>query len=153
MKLSEAKLKAEQTLCYFKPYVNKMEVVGSVRRECEECNDLDFVLIPNEHFKIVLELLKPYIKKQGDKIIIYEIDGTQYDLYLCNEKNYSVIKLIRTGSKFHNQKLCSLAIKNGLSLKAGGDGLVDHSGTTISDTEEGILINLLGHFVEPKDRK
>jgi DNA polymerase/3'-5' exonuclease PolX len=150
MKLQEAKLKAEQTLCYFSPYVKRIEVVGSVRRECSECNDIDIILIPNEKFTMeFINLLNP--KKKGDKLIIYELEGTQYDLYICTEENYEVIKLIRTGSKEHNKKLCILAIKKGMSLKAGGEGLVK-DGIVISNTESGILKELLGKYIEPKDR-
>jgi hypothetical protein len=44
-------------------------------------------------------------------------------------------------------------IAEGLSLKAGGIGLVDKEGKVISNTERGILENLLNKYVEPKDRK
>ena len=76
------------------------------------------------------------------------------EIYLTNDKDYEVIKLIRTGSKEHNMKLCILAKKKGLSLKAGGKGLVtdDRNEEIISNTEEGILSNLLNKYIEPKDR-
>ena len=51
------------------------------------------------------------------------------------------------------EKLCFLAIKKGLSLKAGGEGLVDKEGKVISNTEMGILMSLLNKYIEPKDRK
>jgi len=151
MKYEEAKLKAEQTLCFLEPYVKKAEVVGSIRRECEIVNDVDIILIPNEKFTLIVNSLNPRTK--GDKLIIYELEGVQYDLYICNEENYEVIKLIRTGSKEHNKKLCILAIGKGLSLKAGGIGLVDKEGKIVSNTERGILENLLNKYIEPKDRK
>jgi len=152
MKLQEAKEKAEHTLCYFKPYVQRIEIVGSVRRECENVNDIDILVIPNEKFTMeFINLLNP--KKRGEKLIMYELEGTQYDIYICTEENWEVIKLIRTGSKEHNQKLCSLAIKQGLKLKAGGEGLVDNEGKVISNTEKGILEFLLGKNISPKERK
>lgn len=153
MKLEEAQQKAGQILCYFKPYVKRIEIVGSIRRECPEVNDVDIILIPNEQFQTAIQELIGSIKKKGKKLIIYELNGTQYDLYICNEENYEVIKLIRTGSKEHNKKLCFLAIQKGLSLKAGGEGLVDKEGKVISNTEKGILENLLNKYIEPKDRK
>lgn len=152
MKLQEAKKLAEQTLCYFSPYVKRIEVVGSIRRECPEVNDIDIILIPDVIFQLVIQELRPNIKKLGDKLIIYELNGIQYDLYICNEENWEVIKLIRTGSKEHNKKLCFLAIKKGLSLKAGGEGLVNKDGKVISNTEKGILENLLNKYIEPQNR-
>jgi DNA polymerase/3'-5' exonuclease PolX len=153
MNLQTAKQKAEDSLCFWKPYAKRLEIVGSVRRECPEVNDIDIIIIPNESFQTAIQDLDKSVKKKGDKLIIYELNGTQYDLYICTEENYEVIKLIRTGSKEHNQKLCILAKQKGLSLKAGGIGLVDSSGKVISNTEKGILENLLGKYIEPKDRK
>jgi DNA polymerase/3'-5' exonuclease PolX len=152
MKIEEARLKAMEMIFCLEPYAKRIEVVGSIRRECEIVNDVDIILIPNEKFTLdFINSLNPRTK--GDKLIIYELEGVQYDLYICNEENYEVIKLIRTGSKEHNKKLCILAIEKGLSLKAGGIGLVDKEGKVISNTERGILENLLNKYVEPKDRK
>lgn len=154
MKLEIAKQKAEMTLCYLKPFVKKMEVVGSIRRECPEVNDLDIIVIPNNDFDMGIDLLKECVKKRGDKLVMYEINGVQVDLYICTEENWEVIKLIRTGSKEHNKKLCILAKQKGLSLKAGGKGLVtdDRFEELIDNTEKGILENLLGKYIEPKER-
>ena len=151
MELKIAKQKAEQAVCYLSPYCERIEVVGSIRRECDSVNDVDIILIPNEKFTLdFVNTLNP--KKKGPKLIMYELEGTQIDLYICTESNWEVIKLIRTGSAFHNAKLCQLAIRKGLHLKASGDGLVDDDSNVISNTEEGILKNLLGKNVEPKER-
>lgn len=152
MNLEEARKKVEFTLCYFKPFVKKIEVVGSFRRECPEVNDLDFIIIPGENFDMSIDLLKECVKKRGDKLIMYELNGVQVDLYICTEENWEVIKLIRTGSKEHNQKLCILAKRKGWSLKAGGIGLVNDLGKVVDNTEKGILTILLNKYVEPKDR-
>ena len=152
MKLEEAKESAGYILGYLKPYTKKIEIVGSIRRGCAECNDVDVILIPNDNFQKAVKELSKSIKKKGEKIIICEIEGVQYDLYICDENNWEVIKLIRTGSAEHNRKLCSLAKAKGWSLKAGGEGLVDGKGEVISNTEKGILEKLLGRFINPKDR-
>jgi len=152
MKLEEAKEAAGYILGYLKPYTTQIEVVGSIRRQCAECNDVDVVLIPNDNFQKAVKELEKSIKKKGEKVIICEIDGVQYDLYICDKKNWDVIKLIRTGSQNHNKKLCQLAIRKGLKLKAGGEGLVDGKENVISTSEKGILENLLGKYIEPKDR-
>jgi DNA polymerase/3'-5' exonuclease PolX len=150
MKLEEAKQKAVNMLDYLKPYVKRIEVVGSIRRECEDVNDIDIILIPNEKFTMdFVNSLNPI--KKGEKLIMFELQSIQYDLYICNEENWEVIKLIRTGSKEHNKKLCFFAIKKGMSLKAGGEGLVKSS-IVISNTERGILENLLNKYIEPKGR-
>ena len=153
MKLQEAKQKAEMMLDYLKPYVKRAEIVGSIRRECLEVKDIDIILEPNDMFETFIYEFRSNVEKKGKKIITLELNGTQYDLYICTEENWEVSKLIRTGSKEHNKKLCRLAIEKGLHLKAGGEGLMDIDGNVVSNTERGILTFLLNKYVEPKDRK
>jgi DNA polymerase/3'-5' exonuclease PolX len=152
MKLEKAKESAKFMLGYLKPYVKKAEIVGSVRRECAECQDIDIILIPNDQWNAAITGMGDHLKKKGSKIVMCEFDKVQYDLYICNEDNWEVIKLIRTGSASHNRKLCSLAIEKGMKLKASGMGLIDKKENIVSNTEKGILETLLGHNVAPKDR-
>src|SRR3990167_2779973 len=129
MKLQEAKHIAEEYLKLNSNKYSRIEVVGSIRRDKPDVKDADIVAIP----KI----------PSDKKIIKEEFKGLMIEIYLTNDKDYEVIKLIRTGSKEHNMKLCILAKKKGLSLKAGGKGLVtdDRNEEIISNTEEGILSN------------
>jgi DNA polymerase/3'-5' exonuclease PolX len=140
MKNEQAKQIAEEYITLNMDKYHKMEVAGSIKRGKEEVKDIDIVAIP----KIPTD----------KKILKEEFKGVQVEVYLTNEKEWEVIMLIRTGSKEHNQKLCILAKRKGLSLKAGGKGLVtaDRNEEVIDNTERGILENLLGKYIEPKDR-
>lgn len=138
MNLEEIKKIAEEYISLNKDKYSRIEIVGSIRRSKEECKDIDLVAIP--------------LISTEKKILKEEFRGVQVEVYLTNEKNYEVIRLIRIGSKEFNRRLCFLAIKKGLSLKAGGEGLVDKSGKVISNTEKGIIENLLNKYVEPKER-
>jgi len=129
---------AEEYIALNKDKYSKIEIAGSIRRNKNECKDIDLVAIP----------LIPTEKK----ILKEEFKDVRVEIYLTNEENWEVIKLIRTGSANHNRKLCFLAKVRGLSLKANGKGLVDKEEKVISNTEEGILKNLLGTYIEPKDR-
>jgi len=138
MELQKAKQIAEKYIQLNKDKYSKIEVVGSIRREKSDVNDIDLVAIP--------------IIKTDKKILKEDFDGIKVEVYLTNEEDYEVIKLIRTGSAEHNRKLCILAIKQGMSLKAGGEGLVKYN-KSIDKTEKGILEKLLGKYIEPKERE
>jgi DNA polymerase/3'-5' exonuclease PolX len=140
MKLELAKQIAEEYITLNMDKYHRMEVAGSIKRKKPLVNDIDIVAIP----KIPTE----------KKILKEEFKGVQVEVYLTNEKEWEVIMLIRTGSKEHNKKLCILAKRKGLSLKAGGKGLVtdDRNEEVIANTERDILINLLGKYIEPEER-
>ena len=150
MKLEEAKKIAEEVFGELTEQCDKVIVVGSIRRKCAEVHDIDIVVIPKKpnlfdgHGRIF---------SGGKKIIKFERSGIQVEIYVADEKTYEVLKLIRTGSKEHNIKLCRIARNQGYMLKADGTGLCWLDGKVIDNTEAGILNKLLGRYVEPEGRK
>jgi DNA polymerase/3'-5' exonuclease PolX len=145
MKLEQAQEIVNKIIAINKPEFEKLEVVGSIRRERPEVNDIDFVAIVKP---IVIKTFPEYEKK----IIRKTYNGIiNFEIYIAKPEEYEVIKLIRTGSKEHNIKLCRLALAKGWKLKANGEGLITDKG--VIRTEKGILEALLGKYVEPKDRE
>ncbi len=146
------------------PFCIKIEPVGSWRRGKEELGDLDFVCLesttrkifgqPKEQLRYKIERLGECLSSGGKAIrIIYREE--QIDFYITrNTKAYSVLKLIRTGSVEFNRKLCGIAKKKGMKLKADGGGLVwRDTGRLEAWDEEDILKKLLGHVPKPEERK
>ena len=146
MERKQAKLIAEKIININKPEFEKLEVVGSIRRERPEVNDIDIVGI---FTKDMLDTFPESAKKR--RIIKGKCDGINFEIYIAKPEEYEVIKLIRTGSKEHNIKLCKLALAKGWKLKANGEGLITDKG--VIKTERGILEALLGKYIEPKDRE
>lgn len=158
MKLEDAKKISDEVLKILSPLSKKLEVVGSIRRKKPEVNDIDIVIIPSEedYLKKIEDAFKGYgrILLKGEKIVRIETKwGISVDIYIANPATYETIKLIRTGSKEHNIKLCKIAKSRGWKLKAGGEGLVDERGNLIANTEYGILKALLGRYVPPEERE
>lgn len=149
MKLEEARMIANEFMEKIKGECIRAEVVGSVRRGKKEVHDIDVVAVP----KSKMFLFSVMAKMRGEKIIRIDYKGAEIDIYIANDVNYEVLRLIRTGSAVHNIKLCSLAKDRCWSLKANGDGLFDSNGMLIDNTERGILEKLLGKYVEPGDRE
>lgn len=137
MKLEKAKTIAEEFIKENNHKYERIEVVGSIRRNKPEVKDIDLIAIPK------------YPEKK--KLIRLNYMGIQVDIYLAIEENWEVLKLIRTGSAKHNRMLCFKALSRGWKLKAGGEGLITPDKTYT--TERGILEALLGKYVEPEERR
>ena len=68
------------------------------------------------------------LKSGAGKLIRVELQqgypaGSMLDLYIATAETWATLLLIRTGSKEHNIKLCSLARQKGMVLHADGRGL------------------------------
>jgi DNA polymerase/3'-5' exonuclease PolX len=143
-----------------RPFCTKVELCGSIRRKKANVNDIDIVAITNNIYGLASK-----IKSISEKIdipknevtiktqlfrVIYK--GEQVDLYLANNQNYEVIRLVRTGSAEHNVKLCKTAIRKGMHLNFAM-GLIDGKKNVVDDTEEGIITELLDKYVKPEERE
>ncbi len=154
-------------------HFKKWTVCGSIRRLKPEVNDIDIVAIskPDGEYQFGELSLANDIKRldpegvnlkeadskrflNGDKIKRFQYQGMMIDLYLATEKTFGTLILIRTGSKEHNIRLTTLAMGKGLKLKANGEGLVDRDNEKMvyENTEDGILMKLLGRIPSPEYR-
>lgn len=176
MKLEEAKAIAIELISpqthLIKDHFKKMLICGSIRRKQENVHDIDIVAIEKSGFDYKfgepslnyrIECLDPDGRNQpkdekrfllGPKLKRFMYKGISVDLYLANEKTFETLVLIRTGSKEHNIRLTTLAMGKNMKLKAGGEGLVDRENESMiyEDTEDGILMKLLGRIPKPEAR-
>ena len=180
MKLEDAKRDAAWILSKFDFLCEKFMVVGSIRRQRPEVNDIDIVVIPrcprednwNKIAKAVNRAMGMAQVKKGPKLMTYanyrvtsgllgRPRDPEYtvDIYYATPETWGILVLIRTGSKEHNMKLCSLAISKGMKLSAAEGVLKPLESspsmmkTVASKTEEDIFTALELPFVNPKDRE
>jgi DNA polymerase/3'-5' exonuclease PolX len=151
--LNEARRIAEEICDFLKDHVIKIEIVGSIRRKRNIVHDIDIVAVAKPYFlQRIYQLPEIKMKKSGKKLIEFEYKKMQVDVYLSNEETFETIRLIRTGSAEHNKKLCMIAIRKGMHLYANGGGLWKEI-NKVTDTEEGILKELLGKVPLPEERE
>ncbi len=156
MELSKIQEIANQILTSLTPFIKQGIITGSIRRQKADCRDIDIVLIPKSDFMSLVNI-KSLLGKQSKKILLngdkifrfIRKDDLQIDVYFANEKDWGAITLLKTGSKEHNIKLSSMAIKQGWKMTA--TGLV--TGEGIINSEKEILEKVFGCWVEPRDRK
>lgn len=152
--LNNAQKVAEKLKSQISPYCIKIEIAGSIRRKKSRVHDIDIVCIPKMFQRIKIKGLLEHIGKldrAGEKIIMGIFKNMPFDIYFATPDTYETLLLIRTGSKEHNVMLCMKARKRDMQLKANGMGLIK-DGKVVTNTEEGILRELLGQYIEPEKR-
>jgi DNA polymerase (family 10) len=174
LNLEDAKFLAEKVCLVLQPLCDEIEVAGSVRRGKSEVGDVDIVALPKavdlpgglcgvvkvDPSTVWKNLFPKALVKSGLKLEVSGKElhrfsfpsGLQVDVYRARPETWGVILLIRTGSKEHNVKLCTLARSKGLMLSAS-QGVIENHNIVACRTEEGIFSALGLKFVEPKDRE
>jgi DNA polymerase (family 10) len=169
---------AKKVCAALQPLCERVCIAGSIRRGKAEVNDIDIVALPKcldlpgalggtAHFsesQVWKDLIPKALLKWGLKMeasgqellrLNFPLTHLQVDVYRARAETWGVILLVRTGSKEHNVKLCTLARSKGLKLSAC-EGVVTQDGfgqVVASRTEEEIFTALGLAYVEPKDRE
>ncbi len=101
--------------------INRIDVLGSLRRQASTVGDLDFAVSTNDPQK-ALEHFTKYkratrIIESGEKSAsIIVSGGREVDLMVSPPESYGALLQHFTGSKFHNIKLREMAMKRGFTL-------------------------------------
>jgi DNA polymerase (family 10) len=154
MLLQEAKQRAAAIVDRLKPNCKEILVVGSIRRKKPAPADIDILLIPSEYLLLHAEILKLGVCMADGPLLSRIVqDGVQVDIYYATPETWGTLVLIRTGSAENNKRLCFLAKRKGLQLKANGEGLLDSTGKRLAgDTEEQIFSALGLRYMPPEQR-
>lgn len=146
---------ASEIVKILEPYCERIQVVGSIRRQRPVVNDIDLVLVPGDRGELDQAIMRlGKVSMSGRKISRVTMDGNvQVDIYHATPETFAALLLIRTGSKENNIRLCSLAKKQGWRLFANGEGLFNERSERISgDSEESIYKALGIAYQEPWER-
>lgn len=168
MNLDYALQIANQVKEKLSPHCTRIEIAGSIRRRRPWVNDIDIVCIPANQGQFIAALQSlGKIKVGGHKLIrcdlnktITEYYGISLDVYIATPETWATRLLIRTGSKSHNIRLCTLAKRRGMVLHANGSGLFKLKGfegreeeKVAGDTEKSIFEALGLPYKPPEERE
>jgi DNA polymerase (family X) len=131
--------------------------VGSLRRGCETCGDLDILAAgapPSLMDAFINYRLVERVLGRGEtKSSVLLAGGFQADLRLVPRESLGAAQQYFTGSKTHNIALRDRAIQRGFKLNEYGLFRVDDDGRVAGETEEGIYEALGLAFVPPELRE
>jgi DNA polymerase/3'-5' exonuclease PolX len=150
----------------------RIEIAGSLRRECEIVHDVDLVIWPKSNpictttslFEFEQQLIfVPSILRSAligyanfpdeAKIIRFEMQGVPVELYLCEPdgNNFEALWQMRTGSAVHNRNLASMARRKYLNYRAGY-GIYRGNYRMDDGSEQGIYKALGMAYPKPESR-
>lgn len=132
-------------------------MVGSLRRGCETCGDLD-ILSAGAHASVMnaftgYRLVERILAHGETKSSVLLRGGFQADLRVVPRESLGAALQYFTGSKGHNIALRDRAIQRGLKLNEYGLYRVDGGDQVAGTTEEGIYEALGLAFVPPELRE
>jgi DNA polymerase (family 10) len=164
--LTQADKLAAKVTAELKPFCDRIEIAGSVRRRRPSVNDIDIVVLPrpdqvNALRERVLRHTEPI--SDGPQVILTRLaNGMQLDLWIAQQPhkdlfsqtptNFGVLLLSRTGSKEHNIWLCQRAESLGRRLNPH-HGVFEGSKLLASATEEEVFEALDLDFIAPEKRE
>jgi len=124
LKYKEIKEIAEEIREGLSWYCKRVEIAGSIRRKKEDCKDIEIVAIPDTSKAYSLKrVLDKYHHLKGSfpgkYLRLQRNDGVFIDLFFCNEDNWWVIFVIRTGNADFSHFLVSRARKLGYRVDHG----------------------------------
>ena len=131
--------------------------VGSVRRGCETCGDIDILAIGGDAALMDVFISHPRVERvlgHGDtKSSVRLHGGYQADLRLVPLESRGAAMQYFTGSKAHNIVIRDRAVQRGLKLNEYGLYRVDDDSRIAGDSEEGIYEALGLDWVAPELRE
>lgn len=143
--LERAQKVADTVIKRLRPYCQRIEVAGSIRRQKAWVNDIDLVLIPSDPWGFHNEAMRlGTTKMSGNKIWRVMLGSIKIDIYIATPETWATLLLIRTGSAQNNIRLATLAKEEGWHLAASGDGLFNESGVRIAGDSEQSIYEALG---------
>jgi DNA polymerase (family X) len=134
-----------------------ISTVGSLRRGCETCGDLDILAAgaPTSLMDtfIAYRLVERVLGRGETKSSVLLQGGFQADLRLVARDSLGAGQQYFTGSKAHNIALRDRAVQHGFKLNEYGLFRVDDDVKVAGETEEGIYESLGLAFVPPELRE
>jgi DNA polymerase (family 10) len=131
--------------------------VGSMRRGCETCGDIDILAVGGQPVLMETFLHHPRVERVlgagGTKASVRLQGGYQADLRLVSHDSRGAAMQYFTGSKAHNIVLRDRAMQRGLKLNEYGLFTVEDDARVAGDTEEGIYDALGLAWIDPELRE
>lgn len=173
MSLRAARAVASEMIEALRPYCQRVEVAGSIRRSRDWVNDIEIVAIPKSRLKapdmdifgeplgkpmvvrdpgfvMVVDSLADRIIKgnvqEGRYIQFVTSTGITVDLFLCRPETWGYIHAIRTGS---SDFIRAVALRWSQLGYKGVEGHLTRFGKPVPVPEEADLFALLGMMVPP----
>ncbi|MEV7188466.1 DNA polymerase/3'-5' exonuclease PolX [Kitasatospora sp. NPDC093102] len=140
------------------PGCTRCAVAGSLRRMRETVGDIDVLATAEDSAPLMAALTElPYVAEVigsgSTKTSVRTTQGVQVDLRVLPEEDWGAALVYFTGSKAHNIKLRTMAVRAGLKLSEYGLFEADSGAKVVSETEEEVYAALGLPWIPPPLRE
>jgi DNA polymerase (family 10) len=138
--------------------IDRLNIAGSLRRMKETIGDLD-IIASSDYPDEIMEYFVKYndvqqvLLKGSTKTSVILNDNLQVDLRVVKDDSYGAALQYFTGSKEHNVKMRSIAIKKGYKLNEYGLFKKETDSYIVGKTEKDIYSKLGLSYIEPELRE
>lgn len=167
---SQARHIAESVVFKLKPFVERILIAGSIRRQKKQCSDIDIVVIPSLTSVAVpnlfgsslqqmrhpgfIEVIDGMEKLKGDprgKYCQRMFQGMKVEISIATKQNFGCIAMIRTGDADFSHLMMKRVRKCGLEQRDGF--LWNYENKIVPVYEEEDYFKILGlPYVKPEAR-
>ncbi len=158
LELEKAQILVKEIVDKIQNLCQKLEVVGSIRRQKSTVGDIDFVAVANDvNWNSIVRTLKKSIPIcSGQNLIKLNYPYNKYlfqvDFYRAKPSTFGINQLIRTGSADHNMWLATYALSKGFRIKYS-EGLLKDDLIVAGETEESVFEMLSLPCPKPTERE
>ncbi|MFJ8624710.1 DNA polymerase/3'-5' exonuclease PolX [Kitasatospora sp. NPDC093550] len=140
------------------PGCTRCAYAGSLRRMRETVGDIDVLATAEDSAPLMAALTElPYVAEVigsgTTKTSVRTTQGVQVDLRVVPEEDWGAALVYFTGSKAHNIKLRTMAVRAGLKLSEYGLFEVDGGAKVVSETEDEVYAALGLPWIAPPLRE
>lgn len=138
--------------------IHRLSIAGSLRRMKETIGDLDIIASSDEPDEVMDYFTKynnvqQVLLKGSTKTSVLLNDSLQVDLRVVKDESYGAALQYFTGSKEHNVKMRSIAIKKGYKLNEYGLFNKETDKYIVGKNEEDVYGKLGLSYIEPELRE
>ena len=138
--------------------IHRLSIAGSLRRMKETIGDLDIIASSDEPDEVMDYFIKynnvqQVLLKGSTKTSVLLNDSLQVDLRVVKDESYGAALQYFTGSKEHNVKMRSIAIKKGYKLNEYGLFNKETDKYIVGKNEEDVYGKLGLSYIEPELRE
>ncbi|MGW3075702.1 DNA polymerase/3'-5' exonuclease PolX [Kitasatospora sp. NPDC001132] len=140
------------------PGCTRCAYAGSLRRMRETVGDIDVLATAEDSAPLMAALTElPYVTEVigsgSTKTSVRTTQGVQVDLRVVPEEDWGAALVYFTGSKAHNIKLRTMAVRAGLKLSEYGLFEVDGGAKVVSESEDEVYAALSLPWIPPPLRE
>ena len=121
--INDAREAASEVLSHIIEYIDRFEVCGGIRRCQVQVHDVDLVIMEKDRFMInsMLPTIGARSINPGENLLRFTYKDIPFEFnYARNEREFEVLKTVRTGDYVFSRSMAQVAMQKGFVFRFAG---------------------------------